>query len=59
MLADTALFLGHTPTMDDMPLGGFRPGDAADSRHKTPFGKERKDAVLSPGRQVKISFGPA
>jgi hypothetical protein len=42
-----------------MPLGGFRPGDAADSRHRTPFGKERKDAVLSLGRQVKIGFGPA
>jgi hypothetical protein len=42
--------------MDDMSLGGFCPGDAADSRHRTPFGKERKDAVLRRGRQVKMSF---
>ena len=56
MLAHAALFLGHTTTMDDMSLRGFRAGDAADSRHRTPFGKEREDAVLCLGRQVKMSF---
>jgi len=56
MLAHAALFLGHTTTMDDMSLRGFRAGDAADSRHRTPFGKEREDAVLCLGRQVKMSL---
>jgi hypothetical protein len=37
-----------------MPLRGFRAGDAANSRHRTPFGKGRKDAVLCGKRQVKI-----
>ena len=56
MLAHAALFLSHTTTMDDMPLVGFAPVMLQTLDIGTLFGKERKDAVFSPGRQVKMSF---
>jgi len=56
MLAHAALFLSHTTTMDDMPLGGFRPGDAADSRHRNPFWKRAERCCSRPRASSENEF---